>query len=232
MTEENKKPTKEEKKKIVAKPLPVDKEKAREIESKMEEAKTAEAKPVEEKAPEKKEEKKETKKAEIKKKDEAVARGVSLPISKKHSMYIGSFIKNKKIDDAISELEKVIKLKRAIPFKGEIPHRKGNMERGRYPVNAAKYFINLLKGLKGNVITNQMELDNTRIYLVSPSWANRPMKRGGKLGKRTNIIIKAKEFPLSSPQRRASQQSEKARSKSESEIKTEQDKKTNKENKK
>jgi large subunit ribosomal protein L22 len=195
---------KEEKKKIVAKPLPVDKEKTREIEEKMKQEKnqstpedTKEVTPVP--TEEKKEAtpaKKESKKPEIKKKEEAIARGASLPISKKHSMYIGSFIKNKKIDDAIADLEKVIKLKKAVPYKGEIPHRKGNMERGRYPVNASKYFINLLKGLRGNVITNQMELDDTRIYLVSASWASRPQRRGGVSAKRTNIIIKAKEFPM------------------------------------
>ena len=198
MAEENKiKQEKKEMKPIVAKPLPVDKEKAREIEAQMKKEKQ-ETEPDEEKAQEKTQEKKESEKpkikVELKKKDEAIAMGVSLPISKKHSMYIGSFIKNKKIDDAIADLEKVVKLKKAVPYKGEIPHRKGNMERGRYPVNAAKYFINLLKGLKGNVITNQMELDETRIYLVSPSWATRPQRRGGVRGKRTNIIIKAKEF--------------------------------------
>ncbi|MFH1802602.1 MAG: hypothetical protein ABH864_04070 [archaeon] len=110
-------------------------------------------------------------------------------------MYICSFIKNKKIDDAIADLQKVVKLKKAVPFKGEIPHRKGNIERGRYPVNAATYFISLLKGLKGNVITNQMEIEETRIFLASASWANRPMRRGGMLAKRTNVILKAKEFP-------------------------------------
>lgn len=195
MTEETKKPTKTEHKSIAAKPLPVDKEKAREIEEKMKQEKTSESKPLEEKIQEKPVEKKETKKVEIKKKEEAIANGISLPISKKHAMYIGQFIKNKKIDDAIADLEKVVKLKKAVPFKGEIPHRKG-MERGRYPVTAASYFINLLKSLKGNVLTNQMELEDTRIYLVSPSWAARPMRSGGRAAKRTNVIIKAKEFPI------------------------------------
>ncbi|MBU0907584.1 MAG: hypothetical protein KKD18_05175 [Nanoarchaeota archaeon] len=210
MAEETKKPaTKKETKKIVAKPLPVDKEKAKEIEEQMKQIKQApeekkesqekEPAKVEEKVPEKKEEKpaekKEVKKVEIKKKEEAIANGISLPISKKHSMYLCSFIKNKKIDDAIKDLEQVVKMKRAVPFKGEIPHRKGNIERGRYPVKAAGHFINLLKGLKGNVLTNQMELEETRIYLASASWANRPMRRGGVAAKRTNIILKAKEFP-------------------------------------
>ncbi len=196
MTEQKTKPQKTEKKeKIIAKPLPVDKEKTKEIEMKMEQEKKSDevqaSSPVAK--PETQPEKKESKKVEVPKKDEAIARGTSLPISKKHSMYIGNFIKGKKIEDAIADLEKVVKLKQAVPFKGEIPHRKG-MERGRYPVKAASYFINTLKALKGNAITNQMELEDTRIYLVSPSWAPRQLRRGGRKAKRTHLIIKAREF--------------------------------------
>ncbi len=129
------------------------------------------------------------------KKTEAVAHGFSYPVSKKHSMYICNFIKNKSIDESIAELEKVAKLKKAIPFKGEIPHRKG-MGSGRYPVSASQQFIKLLKSLKGNVIQNGLELEKTRIYLASPSWAARPARSNGRKAKRTNIILKAKEFPI------------------------------------
>lgn len=206
--EEKKKVTKKKTtKKTAAKPLPVDKEKTKEIEEQIRKEKaqtpettTQKGTPKEqspEKTEEPKKEKQDKKKEEpkITKKEEAVAHGQNLPISKKHSMYLCSFIKNKKIDDAIEDLQKVTKMKKAIPFKGEIPHRKGDMERGRYPVKAAKHFINLLKGLKGNVITNQMELEETKIYIASASWANRPMRRGGRLAKRTNVTLKAKEFP-------------------------------------
>ncbi|MBU0467274.1 MAG: hypothetical protein KJ718_03630 [Nanoarchaeota archaeon] len=196
MTDETTKPKTEEKKKIEAKPLPVDKEKAREIEEKMKEEKVKSIPPsneTEEKAKEKTEDKKEPVKQEIKKKEEAIAKGAALPISKKHSIYICRLIKNKSIDQAISELEQVIKLKKVVPFKGEIPHRKG-MGPGRYPVKAAGYFINLLKGLKGNAITNGLELEKTKICLGSATWANRPMRRGGRLAKRTNVLLKAKEF--------------------------------------
>ena len=65
---------------------------------------------------------------------------------------------------------------------------------GRYPINAALQFIKLLKGLKGNVIANGLELEKTRIYLASPSWAARPARGGGRHAKRTNVILKAKEF--------------------------------------
>ncbi|MBS3088318.1 hypothetical protein J4402_00905 [Candidatus Pacearchaeota archaeon] len=142
------------------------------------------------------EKKKEPKKEQPKltKKDEAIARGLAVHMSKKHAMYICSFIKNKSIDESINYLEQVIKLKKVIPFKGEIPHRKGKgIMSGRYPVNASKLFISILKSLKGNVIVNQMELENTRITFASACWAARPMRRGSVKGKRTNVILKARE---------------------------------------
>jgi len=133
-------------------------------------------------------------KPKIPKKHEAVAKGVGMHISKKHAVYICSFIKNKQIDKAISDLEEVIKFKKPIPFKGEIPHRKGKIMSGRYPIKASKLFITLLKGLKGNAIVNQMDLDNTKITLASATWASRPMRRGNVEGKRTNVLLKAKEI--------------------------------------
>nr|AJS12643.1 50S ribosomal protein L22P [uncultured archaeon] len=150
---------------------------------------------IEKKAEEKSKEHKPEKAPQIPKKDEAVARGLSLHASKKHCMYISSFIKNKSIDSAISDLEKVIKLKKIVPFKGEIPHRKGKgMMSGRYPVSASKLFISMLRGLKGNVLVNGMDLEKTRIYSSSSSWASRPLRKGSVQGKRTNVVITAREF--------------------------------------
>lgn len=146
---------------------------------------------------ENKSESKEEKKApaKIAKKEEAVAKGTNFHASKKHCMYISSFIKNKSIDQAIKELEEVIKFKRVIPFKGEIPHRsQPNIMSGRYPISASKEFINLLKALKGNVIVNGLDLDKTRIYFASATWASRPAKRGGMRFKRSYVVLKAKEF--------------------------------------
>ena len=151
----------------------------------------------EEKQEKKEEQKKESKKESLKqtkeKKEEAVARGLSLHVSKKQCMYICRFIKNKSIDKAMLDLEQVIKLKRAIPFKGEIPHRKGMMS-GRYPVKASKLFINLLKGLKGNISVNNLDLDKTVIYFASANWASRPLRREGRKAKRTSVTLKAREI--------------------------------------
>ncbi|MCH7568247.1 MAG: hypothetical protein IIA87_02395 [Nanoarchaeota archaeon] len=129
------------------------------------------------------------------KKEEAIAWGRNLHISKKQGVYICEFIKNKKIDGAIKDIEEVIKLKRAIPFKGEIPHRKGKgIMSGRYPVKATKLFINVLKALRGNSIVNGLDLDKTRIYFASASWASRPMRSRSRRAKRTNVILKAREI--------------------------------------
>jgi len=151
---------------------------------------------------EKKEAKQETKKEKKKekpsiKKEEAIALGRNLHISKKHGIYICSFIKKKKIDDAINDLDAVKKFKKAVPFKGEIPHRKGKgIMSGRYPVKGAGLFISVLKGLKGNVIVNGLDLDKTRIYYASANWGSRPMRSKRREGKRTNVILKAKEMKL------------------------------------
>lgn len=129
------------------------------------------------------------------KKSEAFAYGRNLSLSKKHCMYICDFIKNKSIDQSILELEQVLKFKRAIPFKGEIPHRHDlGMMSGRYPITAAKAFITILKGLKGNAIVNGLDLSKTRIFWASASWASRPAKRGGMRFKRAHVVLKVKEM--------------------------------------
>ncbi|MEK6915153.1 MAG: hypothetical protein AABW89_01270 [Nanoarchaeota archaeon] len=144
------------------------------------------------------EEKKEIKKEEIKtkpkiKKDFAIANAPGVHISKRHGMYLCSFIRGKKIDSAIEDLESVILLKKAVPFKGEIPHRKGDIMSGRYPVAAAKIFIPLLKNLKGAVLYNGMDITTTRIFSAYTNFASRPQRRGGMKGKRASVTVEARE---------------------------------------
>ncbi|MBS3089436.1 hypothetical protein J4461_00975 [Candidatus Pacearchaeota archaeon] len=128
------------------------------------------------------------------KKEEAIVNGLNLSTSKKHCMYIGDFIKGKSIDIAIAELSEVLKFKRAIPFRGEIPHRHGDMMSGRYPIKAIKFFIPMLKGLRGNSLANGLDLEKTKISFASPSWASRPRRRGGERFKRVNVVLKAMEM--------------------------------------
>ncbi len=140
----------------------------------------------------KEESKKPIVKKPIKKKTEAIVRGRSLPISTKHSIAICRFIKGKKIGECISYLEQVVVGKKAIPMKGEIPHRKGKMMSGRFPKKASEQFIKLLRSLGANANANNLE--EPIISEAVANFASRPYGRFGRTQKkRTHIIIKCRE---------------------------------------
>jgi len=138
-------------------------------------------------------EKKEVKKQEIKPKEKAVVNGISLRISPKYSFAICKMIRRKNPDKAIEILEKVILKKVAVPMNNrEVGHRKGRgMMAGRYPINAAKEFIELLKQLKANAVVNSVE--NPVITIIKANKASRPYKREGRRGKRTHVYIEARD---------------------------------------
>jgi len=94
-------------------------------------------------------EEKKTKKQIQVKKDEASVNGISLPISTKDSVAICKFVNHKTIERALVDLDLVSKFKKAIPMKGEVPHRKGKgMMAGRYMTKPVGYFIKMLKNLR------------------------------------------------------------------------------------
>lgn len=130
------------------------------------------------------------------KKTEAIVNGRNLQISTKYSSAICKFIKGKKIENAITDLEQVLTNKKSVPMKGEIPHRKGKgMMSGRYPKKASEHFIKLLKSLQANATAN--ELDNPVIVEAIANSGSRPYGRFGRIRrKRTYVKIKAKEKRL------------------------------------
>ena len=182
-------------------------------------AETIEIKETEQKAEEagkKIEEKKPMKKETKIKKTEAFVYGKNVPISLKHAVAIGKFIKNFGIDEAIANLEKVRKKKLAVPFKGEIAHRKGkrldgrSMAGGKYPVKASQHIIQLLKTLKANSSVNGLELENTKITEVIPNKASKQLHRFGSTRfKRIHIMIKAKESSLGKTSEKTNKNKEK-----------------------
>ena len=141
------------------------------------------------------EEKKIEKKPEVKKpkKTEAVVNVQNLPISTKDSAAICKFIKNKKIENAITDLEQVLILKKAVPMKGEIPHKKGKgMMSGRFPRKASQNFIKLLKSLLANATYNGLE--EPVIAEAIANQASRPYGRFGRWQrKRTHVKLKTVE---------------------------------------
>ncbi|HED06054.1 MAG TPA: hypothetical protein ENI61_05155 [Ignavibacteria bacterium] len=123
------------------------------------------------------------------KKTKAVVNSFNLPISTKHSKAVCKFIKGKKIEKAIDDLEKVIVQKKPVPMKGEIPHQKGIMS-GRYPKKTAQYFIKLLKNLSANA--NLHEIENPLIKDAIANIGSRPYGKFGRVRrKRTHIKITA-----------------------------------------
>ena len=117
----------------------------------------------------------------------------NIPISTKDSSAICGFIRGKKIEDAIKDLEAVLKFKKIVPMTGEIPHRKGKgMMSGRYPKKASENFIKLLKSLKAN--SNYNGLENPVIVEAVPNIGMKVMGRFGSVRKkRTHIKIVAKD---------------------------------------
>lgn len=127
-------------------------------------------------------------------KTEVEVNAMNLPISTKYSKAICKFIKNKKIKKAIADLEQVILKKKAVPMKGEIPHRKGKkIMSGRYPKKATEHFINLLKSLQGNA--NNHEVENPTIIRAIANIGSRPYGKFGRIRrKRTHVTIAAKQI--------------------------------------
>lgn len=123
----------------------------------------------------------------------AIARGSDMPISTKHAIAICRFLKGRKINDSIELLEKVIIQKEAIPFNAEVPHKKGIP--ARYPVNASKAFIKLLKSLSANATQKGLNLEITRIHGNAnlASRGHKPGRLGRRKFKRTHVLLVAEE---------------------------------------
>lgn len=82
----------------------------------------------------------------------AIAVGKSMAISKKHSVEICSFIRGRTSEKGKMLLERVLELKTAVPikkFNRHVAHKPG-MAAGRYPINATKAILNLLKTAESN----------------------------------------------------------------------------------
>lgn len=94
------------------------------------------------------------------------AMGSELHISPRKSREICWKIKGMKTAEARSYLADVIELKQAVPFKRHCEgagHRKGPMAGGRYPVNASKEILKILKNAESNA--EYKGLEPTGMYI-------------------------------------------------------------------
>ena len=119
--------------------------------------------------------------AEYDKEKMAVASGKSLPVSTKHSVEIASFIRGKKLSVAIKQLEEVMDMKRAIPFKRfnkNVGHRKGRMASGRFPQKACEQILSVLKSAEANAQFKGLSTNNLVICHVCANRASTPWRFG------------------------------------------------------
>lgn len=170
------------------------KEEKKEIKTETTKEKKVEENKSEDKKTDEKKEKSETKKPQKKiKKSEVTVNVTGIPISKKTSMAISRMIKYKALDQAIEELEQVVKKKKVVPMRGEIPHKKGKgIMSGRYPKEAATEFIVLLKSLKANADNHDVDEPILVEAVINKGFL--PFGRGGRVKhKRANIYLRAVE---------------------------------------
>ena len=103
----------------------------------------------------------------------AKAKANELNMSPKHSIEIATFIRHQRVNDAISYLNDVVGLKKAIPFRRfnrNVAHKRGlpgNWDAGRYPVKASKAYIRVLESVKKNAEYIGLDADNLEIIHVS-----------------------------------------------------------------
>jgi len=129
---------------------------------------------------------------------EAIANGMNIGISRKESVEICRLIRNKPVEKAKKILEKVIEKKVAVPYKrylGSVPHRKGNIGPGRYPIKASQKILSLIKSAEANAEQKGMS-KNLLISHISAHKGETQSRYGRKMGKkakRTHIKIIIKE---------------------------------------
>jgi len=124
--------------------------------------------------------------------------GKELPISTKQSVEICNFIRHKTTEQSKRVLEEVLQLKTAVPYKRyvkHIPHRKGKIATGRYPVKAVQYVLDLIKNVEANAKNQGLEtplvIDEVIANKGTRGWHHGRIRR--IKNKRTHIKIVVRE---------------------------------------
>lgn len=111
---------------------------------------------------------------------QAVARGVSLPISLKESVEVCKYIKGKPLDKAKNVLEMAINLQRAIPFtrfNRDMGHKKG-IAAGRFVPKTCSTILKLIKSAEGNAAFKGLNTSNLVVYQIFANKAAKPWRFG------------------------------------------------------
>ena len=101
----------------------------------------------------------------------AIARAKEVDISLKDAVNVAHYLRGMPLERAKDTLEKVIAKKAPVPYfryLDSVSHRKG-MGPGRYPVRAAKAFLDLLENAEANAEFKSLDTDALVIKHISAS---------------------------------------------------------------
>ncbi len=125
--------------------------------------------------------------------------GKDLSISTKKSIELSSLLRNKTTKNAMVILTNIISKKQAVPFrrfKMEIPHRKGGMGPGKYPIKVSLEFLRLIKELEANAQQKGLDTNSLVLKTIVANRAARPWHYGRQRRtkmKRTHVEMVAYE---------------------------------------
>ena len=133
-------------------------------------------------------------------KEDSIAKavGMDLPVSTKHCIEICNWIRNKRLEHAISMLEDVVKEKRNLPFKRfnkGVGHKREGMA-GRYPKKACTEVMKVLKLVGTNAQFKGLNTPSLEIIHVCAHKAATPPHYGrffGRVTKRTHVEVVVEE---------------------------------------
>lgn len=101
----------------------------------------------------------------------AIARAKEVDISLKDAVNIAHYLRGMDFERAKNTLEKVIAKEQPVPYfryLDSVSHRKG-MGPGRYPVRAARAFLDLLNNVEANAEFKSLDTDSMKIVHLSAS---------------------------------------------------------------
>lgn len=124
----------------------------------------------------------------------ATAKGMNLPLSRKHSVEIANFIRGKDVTKVKKMLDKVLKKESAVPFKrfNRDKGHKRNMAAGRFPENATKAILSLIDSAEANAQNKGLNTESLTLSAIvvnqgSTQWRHGRQRR--RQAKRCHIEV-------------------------------------------
>ncbi len=127
----------------------------------------------------------------------AKAFGVNLPISTKKSVELANFLRFRDLIQAKRLLENVMLKNVAVPmrrYNKDTGHKPG-IGPGRYPRNAAKEFLFLLKSAESNAKQKGMDVNQLYIHQLIANQGAKQFRSGrqrGRVNKSTHLFVELK----------------------------------------